>query len=271
MSRGNQSSFGVITMAFGPRRYLRQAQNLSLSLKLHMPQYPVAIITNAKRVAGFDYIVPIDTHRWGLGVSHKVYLDQYTPFEETLFLDADCLVTRPFPDELETVRKFSFTGAGRSYVSPSDAYDQIDNLAATLKELGLSRLPVFNGGLYFFRRDSTSARLFSLARDILRRWQELGLKRWDGAGPNDETVFGLAAEQAGLSLKSNGDRLMKTLIGIVGDLHIDPLGGGTRFNKGGTIVEPAICHFSGRHPAWSEYYVCERILRKKQRTVSKQP
>jgi hypothetical protein len=248
-------------MAFGPARYVRQAENLCLSLRWHMPGTALAIITDAGSVEGFDHIVPVDSLRWGLGVSQKIFLDEYTPFEETLYLDADCLATRPFHAELEALRNFSFTTAGHSYLPPSACYKGAASLAVTLGALALSRLPVFNGGLYFFRRDPASQELFDLARDLLRRWRELGLKQFDRAGPNEETVFGLAVEKLGLPLKSGGGRLMKTPVGIIGPLEIDPLGGGTRFNKAGKIVEPAICHFSGKHWTWPEYRICERLLR----------
>jgi hypothetical protein len=261
MSEGARSGLGIISMAFGPERYMRQAENLSLSLRRHMPGMGLAIITDARSVEGFDHIVPINAVRWGLGVSQKVFLDEYSPFEETLYLDADCLATRPFHAELEALRRFSFTSAGSSYLPPSARYSGVRNLAATLGALGLSRFPVFNGGLYFFRRDSASEEVFHLAGDILRRWQELGLKRFDQAGPNEETVFALAVEKLGLPLKSGGGRLMKTPIGIIGRLQVDPLGGGTRFNKAGKIVEPAICHFSGNRWTWPEYRICERLLR----------
>jgi hypothetical protein len=48
---------------------------------------------------------------------------------------------------------------------------------------------------------------------------------------------------------------------MVGPLKIEPLGGGTRFQKGNELAEPAICHFCSDFPDWPEYKRCERLLR----------
>src|SRR5262245_9264977 len=90
---------------------------------------------------------------------------------------------------------------------------------------------------------------------------ELGIPNFDRSGPNDETIYAIAVARRGLPIYDDGGRLMRTLIDMIGSLQIDPLGGGTRFNKLGTMVEPAVCHFAGPWQYSPEYRYCERALR----------
>jgi hypothetical protein len=86
--------FGVLTLATD-NDYLK-AIGLALSLRVTNPAVPLAIACNASvaEKAGrfFDHVIP---EQAGLrGFVHKVYLDRYSPFERTLFLDSDVLVFR---------------------------------------------------------------------------------------------------------------------------------------------------------------------------------
>jgi hypothetical protein len=251
-------------MAFGAPRYLRQAENLALSLRLHMPNVPLAIVTDAEGpLSLFDEVIRLDKSR-GMGLVQKVFMDSYSPFGQTLFIDSDCIVTRPFWGELEEIMRYSFTVVGVTY-HPDDKKNFID-LGNTLLSLKIDRFPGFNGGIYYFTRDATSEKVFEYARDILGRWRSLGLRAFDSSGPNDEAVFGLAMEMAGAAACDDHGRLMRTPVAMIGPLKIEPLGGGTRFEKGDyekgdyELVEPAICHFCG-FTHWPEYRRCERLLR----------
>src|SRR6478609_7538916 len=96
-------------MGFGPDRYIRQAEALALSLKLHMPGIPLAVVSDQDlRGTLFDISVPLDRSNPS-GIISKLDIYKYSPFNETLFIDSDCLVSRPFPEELEEIRKFDFS------------------------------------------------------------------------------------------------------------------------------------------------------------------
>src|ERR1700742_5030185 len=91
-----RNGLGFITIAMGDEQYLRQARLFLLSLRRNMPDVPLAIVTDSQHLAPCaDIIIPADTEI-PVGVLHKVFLDKYTPFSETLFIDSDCVVTRPF-------------------------------------------------------------------------------------------------------------------------------------------------------------------------------
>jgi hypothetical protein len=103
------SELGFLTMAFGHQRYVRQAENLALSLKRHMPGIPLALVTDRKNVSGlFDVVVPMKAIACA-GVVQKLELYTDSPFQETLFIDSDSVATRPFQSELAAIRQYDST------------------------------------------------------------------------------------------------------------------------------------------------------------------
>ena len=240
------SSFGFLTMAFGPTKYIRQAEVLAMSMKRNMPGVPVALITDRPLTSSlFDKIVLMPQYPIA-GAVLKLWMYQYSPFDETLFVDADCIVTRPFSDELHEIRRYPFTPVVANYLGPENRDIFVKDLGAALRSVGGRKFPKFNGGVYFFRRGGEAKQIFSAAQSVMERAEELGLINFDQAGPGEETVIGLALAQLGMTdLYDDGGRLMRTPLNSAGRIKINPLGGGCSFMKEGKLVEPAICHFCG--------------------------
>ena len=70
-TKTNLGGVGVLTMAFGDERYVRQAENLALSLAHNMPSLPVSVITDRRSVSElFDYAIRLDSS-FGLGTVQK--------------------------------------------------------------------------------------------------------------------------------------------------------------------------------------------------------
>ena len=87
--------------------------------------------------------------------------------------------------------------------------------------------------------------MFATARELMRRYAELGFRPLRGGGPNDEPVFAFALALHGVAGVDDGGVSSRTPIGIRGPLRLDVLRGGCRFNKQGVVVEPALVHFCG--------------------------
>jgi len=251
--------FGYITLAFGAQRYVDQATALAYSLKMHMPGAPIAIITDHDHVDPvFDKIVKINPAH-GMGTLQKAWLDDYSPYQKTMFIDSDCLVTRPFEKEFQDITKFEFTPVMGRFLGLNDSDDlYIEDLAPTLKTYGADYFCKFNGGIYYFEKGPLVTALMAEARSVATRAKELGLKSFDKGGAADETIIGLAMAKHNLrDLYSDHGDLMRTPIGITGDLNIDVLGGGCHFLKWGSEVRPAICHFAAPYSKYSPYaYNC---------------
>jgi hypothetical protein len=253
-ARSVKNGLGFLTIATGHGRYAKQAEVLLLSLKRNMPGVPVAVVTDNPRLAAVaDHVVSPLTNL-SAGVVQKAWLDHYTPFKETLFIDSDCIATRPFVEELQQIRQFDFSPA-MERVTPKDGTDEyVANLAETLQMIGGDSYPKFNGGVYFFNTSARSAAVFRMAREFHENYRAYGIKTFDKSGPGEETIFALALAKLGLTdLYHDRGRLMRTPTGLKGALSIEPLGGGCSFERHDGKVSPAICHFAGPYIFLPEY------------------
>jgi hypothetical protein len=257
-----KNGLGFMTIAMGHEKYLGQARILSLSLRRNMPGIPLAIVTDSQSLAASaDIIIPAN-NEIPVGVLQKVFLDEYTPFRETLFIDSDCVVTRPFLKELEQIRKFEFTPAMEKFTPTNGKDEYIDNLPAILKLIGGEKFPKFNGGIYFFKEGELSSLVFRTAREIHSNYRRYGIRAFDKSGPGEETVFALALSKlALLDLYHDEGNLMRTPTGLKGKIFIDPLGGGCTFERYDGVVSPAICHFAGPYLLSVEYRLAAYSLK----------
>jgi hypothetical protein len=219
-----------------------------------VPGVPLAVVTDNPSLAEVADLVIPPLKGIPVGVVQKVYLDHYTPFDETLFIDSDCIATRPFFTELEEIRQFDFSPV-MERVTPRNGTDEyISNLAETLQKIGGESFPKFNGGVYFFKNSALSTSVFGMAREFHENYRAYGIKTFDRTGPGEETIFALALAKLGVTnLYHDQGRLMRTPTGLKGPLRIEPLGGGCRFERYDGRVSPAICHFAGSYIFRPEY------------------
>ena len=260
---GKSPQLGVLTMAYGDERFIKQAELLAISIKVNMPHLPVALVSDVKETHSpwFDYVVPFDPALGG-GMKQKLYLDKYSPFQETLYVDSDCIVSRPFEEELREIREYDFTPVCDTYLTSANAYEYVADFKGVMEKLGISRKPEFNGGLFFFKKNRAAVAIFDSARDLLNRQTELGIRNFDRHGPNDETLYSLALGMQNSAVYNDSQRLMRTTIAVTGKIHIQPLRGGCRYVYRGKEIQPAICHFVRSNVSAYSYLKCEWILRR---------
>lgn len=255
---------GVLTLAFGHRRFLDQAETLALSLKRHMPMTKIAVVTDLDPEPGlFDVVVPLVPER-GKSFLQKLWIDRYSPFDKTVFIDSDCLIGRDFTDQIESIERYSFTPVCEKYLEPGqvDGDGWVDDIEKALALCGGRVYPKFNGGVYYFDRSDAARKVFEIARSIQTRAREFGLDRPNGREPGDEPIFALALSSLDmLPLYDDHGTLMRTPIGISGGISMDNAFGSFSFLKYGSRVEPAICHFAGDHVNRLEYLAAGAFLR----------
>ncbi len=238
------NSFGILTTAWGKPRYLEMAKGLGRSLLVHQPDIPRAIITDSddpELLALFNRRIQ---HRpqYGPNFAQKLHLDHYTPFEGTLYLDSDCLVVRPIAPLLDLFDGLPFTIPTRSRLTADDGDWDMDN-ARVLAHFNLSSIPKFNGGLMYFTRSATANAIFTTAREIYAKYEDIGFWMLPTGSPNDEPMYAVAMELHGISGVDDGNRTMLTPFGMRGSMQVNVLRGICSFNKGGQIVSPSIIHF----------------------------
>jgi hypothetical protein len=239
---------GVITLAYGQERFVEQARSLAHSLQLHAPHLHRTLITDSNNIEIgklFTEVVPYRPE-YGSGVRQKMFLDKYSPYQETLFIDSDCLV-------LGNLDAFWSAFAGQSFGVPGfrylhkgsvDPYIDVDHVLETLH---LTAIPKFNGGTYYFDRSPQAKELFDTARNILDNWRTLRLREFRRDGPGDEAVYAVAMAMNHICPTSMGPSGMWTPVNYKGPLLLDAIKGTCSFEKEGMKLSPEVIHFPGEY------------------------
>ncbi len=191
-------SRGFVTIATGSEFYYQLAKNLLLSYRLHSKEpMPFAIMCDRENeyTALFDQVIVLEHPQNSFWDKFQLLI--HAPFDETIFIDADCLA---YDDLNQYWDYFSsagdFSGCGTNY--PIDS----DRGLFFLGHLGpyegkVHWKPVICGGLYFIRKGPICEDLYKECLNICELYDTFP---WpDYCAPRaDETVLCLAMAVHGL-------------------------------------------------------------------------
>lgn len=249
------ADFGVITLAYGLPKYLEMAKALARSLRLHSPNISRAIVTDRpddeELKELFDHVILL-RREYGSNLRQKLYLNQYSPYQRTLFIDSDCMAVRDIQFIFDALAGRSFAVVGENYLKVGDKDLYVD-MNCVRENFGFDKIPKFNGGIYYFDKSPTAKAVFQTAADILGDWKRLGLTEFRGDGPNEEPIIALAMTVHQQTLFEDEGEMMRTPIGMRGFLDIDVFAGKSTFKKKNKVVSPAIVHFAclwNEHPVY---------------------
>ena len=243
---------GVLTIAYGRPKYVRQAISLARSIRLRDPELPLAVASDfpASAFLGlYDPVIPWDFSAWPELVS-KLEIYDITPFETTLFLDADCLAIRSLTQVFSYFDGQQFAVFGRNDTNAT-WFRSIECIQAAVPSL---TYPVFNGGLYYFTKSAVAEDVFRRARQLFQRYDELQLYRSRTSRENEEPLMSLAMAQAGLTATSD-PRLdvMHAPERPSYHISINVQAGECEFERWGRVVSPTVVHFVGVRDTIYEY------------------
>jgi hypothetical protein len=252
---GSDRTRGILTFAFGKPKYVEMAKSLARSLLLHSPRERRAVVTDSNDPELrflFDDVIPYRAE-FGTNVRQKIYIDQYSPYGETLFIDGDSLVVGELEPFWRTFAGQAFGVPGHTWLrrGDKDEYMYVDHVLAVL---GLTEVSKFNGGTYYFDRSAEAKAFFETAREVLGRSAELRLKDFRGDGACDEAVYAVAMALRGVVPTDMGKGGMWTPIGATTEVVVDVGRGVCRFMKRDRPVEPEVMHFA----TWTDHYVYRR-------------
>jgi hypothetical protein len=235
-----ERSFGILTLAT-PNDFLK-AIGLALSLRVSNPGVPVAVACSPSvRPLVEPYFDEVVTEQAGLkGFVHKVYLDKYSPFEETLFFDSDVLVFKPVRPYVDRWGSGPYYACGH-YRSDGRSSFGMDR-RSVLKKLGKDRLVVIDGAGHAFFRKPSCERVFELAREI-----SLHHKDYVGDIPYaDEDVIDIAMTQLDLPPAPFDDFFARYLSAQPGTMKMDAAKGVCHFIAvyNGQPFAPCMVHFA---------------------------
>jgi hypothetical protein len=110
---------GILLLATGHPYYGRMAYNLAMSIKSIEPDFPICLIHSENSLNHlsypqrrfFDEMILLPEAQ-AKGFACKLHLDQLSPFDETLFLDADMAwLPKRAPSQLmDELKTFEYTG-----------------------------------------------------------------------------------------------------------------------------------------------------------------
>lgn len=187
---------GFVTIATGKIHYYKIAANLLESYRVHTDNpYPFAIIAESENqyTKLFDYSIIIDNP--DRGYINKLRLFEYLPFEETIFIDADCLAYGDLNVWWTLFRDADDFSVFGSMYEPKDNKGWF--LYDGMKEWKdkISFVPDFNGGVYYIRNTERARKVFDIARTCVSNYREYSFNGFPD--PADEPVIALGMAVCG--------------------------------------------------------------------------
>ena len=189
-----QKSRGYVTIATGSRHYYQLAYELLRSYRRNGGgTWPFAIIAEEENeyTAAFDRVVLMQN------ASHS-YMDKLRifdclPWNETIFIDADCLVYGQIDDwwaYFENGDAFSCFGYAYEDLSTKRGWFLYEGMGEFKDQI--SFIPSFSGGVYYLRNTKTVAQVFEYAKYAAAHYREYPFAIF--GEPADEPVlaFGMA-------------------------------------------------------------------------------
>ncbi len=183
---------GFVTIATGDLRYYKMAYNLLCSYRwFSKKKVPFAIICDKENqfTQMFDKVVIMDepTHSF----MDKLALFDYTPYEETIFIDADSTAYGDLNNWWAVFEKgddFSCIGYMWQDIHSGRGWFKPEGLKEFSKEI--TYIPDFNGGMYYLRKTSLCKRVFEQANFFARHYEEYSFNGFRKAA--DEPCLALA-------------------------------------------------------------------------------
>lgn len=233
-------SFGFLTMATH-NDYLK-AIGLALSLRVSNPGIPIAIACSNKIRAlvepYFDYVIE---EKVGLrGFVHKVYLDEYSPFYETVFFDSDILVFKPVLPYVRSWGDASYYACGK-YVKGGKSTFGLET-AKVLELTGKSKMVDISGAGHAFFRMPEAKQVFDMAREITSEYKNLV-----GDIPYaDEDVVNIVMTKLDMSPAPYTDFFARTIGAKFGTLKMDAVNAQCSYiyTEDNELKRPCMIHFA---------------------------
>jgi hypothetical protein len=192
-------NFGILTLAT-PNDYLK-AIGFALSVRVSNPGIPIAVACS-KKVADLvrPYFDTVIQEQDGLrGFVHKVYLDVYSPYQETMFFDSDVLVFKPVLPYIKTWGDGPYHACGEIVTEGYSTFG-LDR-KKVLHQIGKDKFSVIEGAGHSFFRKPECSTLFDLSRTVT-----VDYKKYGGGIPySDEDVVAIAMTMLNIPPVDPGD------------------------------------------------------------------
>ena len=182
---------GFVTIATGNEKYYELAYNLLLSYRKHATDdNPFAIICDrhTPETNYFDDVIIVESPN--NSYMDKLLLYRYSPFDETIFIDADSLVLadpRGLWEDFDDADDVSCYGC--AYPLDSDrawfSYDGTGKYQSCIEYL-----VDLHGGVYYFRKSDRCNAIFETAIELAEQYHQHTFRHFEQ--PADEPVMAMS-------------------------------------------------------------------------------
>ncbi len=205
---------GVLLLALKHAYYGNYAAQLAASIKFTAPDIPIAILHDdvgirhltPARKALFSHIIKIDEKLMYCNgrqqtLRAKTYIYDLTPFDTTIFLDADMLwlPRKPITELFDSLQAYDFTMANRGATCITQATDRFINWAKPkdiIEHYGYGMLYNLSSEFIYFRKSKEAEKLFTAAKEAYDT-MKVNCMMFAGGIP-DEMAFTVAMLQTGI-------------------------------------------------------------------------
>jgi len=201
MERGNHTPIaprGYLTLAVGRTAYLEMAVDMALSLREHT-SLPMAVacdeslaaVARERYASVFDSVTVL-APRFDRGRVRKYGVAEASPFTQTVFIDADCVVLGPLDHLFEPLARHSMAMLGEQLGPADDQNHHGFSTRRLMRRFALDRYLKTNSGVFAFRREPA----LEIMEAFLRCFEEEARPRlrWSllrGAWLGDEIAIGI--------------------------------------------------------------------------------
>lgn len=236
---------GFLTVATGEYfHYL--AINMRNSYHYSQKQkYPLAVITDPDGEVllrhYFDDVIVIPEK--DAGYINKLRIQSLSPYDETIFIDADTLIVRDISDWWDVFGGSGFDVAVWGWncdISNPRCGKLISPKAA--EKYGITRYIGFNGGVYYFKKTPKAEHIYARAMELLDSYIEDEQYLFNGK-MGDEPVMAVALLENGVYGIEDPDKKRMFCTPGMRNLKIDLLTGKCTFTKYDYQVWPAVMHW----------------------------
>lgn len=245
---------GYQIIATGRRKYMELAISCACSIRYWDSKRPIQLVTDmdindfpgAEKL--FDIVTKSYNDKTFFGTLDKLNAEEYSVYEKTMFVDADCLFLKDDIDNIWNAvsgKKFAISGK-----KSTDGEWYGSDVSEILLKTEISYLVRMNSGSFYFEKQEENQSVLNLSKELYKKYGNFTGHIHRGIAPPDEPYLALAMGALGLDPEpvkfENGSTWMLSTIGS--DSHsMSAFDGHPLFNKG-EFVSPTICHFVGLEP-----------------------
>jgi len=171
----------VLTIATSKKIYVEMACNLAMSFLLwnDIADIKFFLVTDCpefipQKLQQKIKVVHMLPGELGDGFSSKLHMEQFSFTQQTLFIDADCLVYGNLTPAFDAFKGHKVSAIGYNRYTGSDV-GFCKDIAQVITNTGIKYFPLICGSVYYFEKGETAAAIFANARSLLKSYQEIGL------------------------------------------------------------------------------------------------